>query len=135
MLKNVVTYTYAKIQNTALHLFELLSTQFLRYSPKIRNQLFLETFLDVCYFSFKSVPQQGWKIWRVHHEAKHWKIWFFSIASTTFTKVEGRVVSGKLEHKLQAAVPGFCWYFFNLNEKTVMKKKINFFIFNSWNVY
>ena len=42
--------------------------------------------------------------------------------------VEGRV--GNLEHKLQAAIPALCWYFFNLNEKTIVKKK-NIFIFNS----
>ena len=32
-------------------------------------------------------------------------------------------VSGKLEHKLQTTVPVLRWYFFNLNEKTVMKKE------------
>ena len=33
-------------------------------------------------------------------------------------------VPGKSEHKLEAAVPVLCWYFFNLNEKTIVKKKI-----------
>ena len=37
-----VTYTDAKIQNTALHLFELLSRQFLENSPKITNQIFFK---------------------------------------------------------------------------------------------
>ena len=31
--------------------------------------------------------------------------------------------SGKLKHKLQAAVPMLCWYFFELNEITVVKKE------------
>ena len=39
-------------------------------------------------------------------------------------------VPGKLEDKLQAAVSVLYWYFFNLNEKTIVKKKY-FFIFNS----
>ena len=37
-------------------------------------------------------------------------------------------VSGKLEYKLQAAVPVLCWYFFNLVVKTVVKKR-NIFSF------
>ena len=32
-------------------------------------------------------------------------------------------VSGKLKYKLQAAVPALCWYFFKLNEITVVKKE------------
>ena len=39
---NGVTYTDAKIQGTALHLFELLNRQFLGNSPKITNQLFFK---------------------------------------------------------------------------------------------
>ena len=31
--------------------------------------------------------------------------------------------SRKLKHKLQATVPVLCWYFFNLNEITVVKKE------------
>ena len=34
-----------------------------------------------------------------------------------------RYISGKLEHKLQAAVPVLYWYFFNLNEKMIVKKR------------
>ena len=65
---------------------------------------------------------------------------FFCIISTALTEqklgVEGRLlyfmgklckyVSGKLEYKLQVAVPVLCWYFFNLNEKTVGIKGIFF---------
>ena len=63
---------------------------------------------------------------------------FFCIISTALTEtgVEERLlyfigklckhVSGKLEYKLQAAVPVLYWYFFNLNEKTVVKKEISF---------
>ena len=40
-----------------------------------------------------------------------------------FTGKLCKQVSGKLEHKLQAAVPVLCWCFFNLNEKTVVKKR------------
>ena len=39
---NGVTYTDAKIQSIVLHLFELLSRQFLRNSPKITNQIFFK---------------------------------------------------------------------------------------------
>ena len=38
-----------------------------------------------------------------------------------------KYVSGKLKHKLQAGVPVLCWYFLNLNEKTVVRK--DFFSF------
>ena len=59
-----------------------------------------------------------------------------SIISTTLTKTGGewqvalfdsksKYVSVKLEHKLQAVSPVLCWYFFNLNEKTVVKKRKN----------
>ena len=41
-----------------------------------------------------------------------------------------KYVSEKLEYKLQVTVPVLCWYFFNLNEKTLVKKE-NFFGFNS----
>ena len=34
-----------------------------------------------------------------------------------------KYVSGKLEYNLQAAVLVLCWYFFNLNDKTVVKKE------------
>ena len=34
-----------------------------------------------------------------------------------------KTVSGKLEHKLQAAVLVLGWYLFNLNEKTIVKKR------------
>ena len=34
-----------------------------------------------------------------------------------------KLVSGKLEYKLQATVPMLCWYFFNLNKKTVVRKE------------
>ena len=93
--------------------------------------------------------QQGWEISSANHGAKHWKILFFCIISTTLTKAGGGgtgclfyrktlQVSNfpasnfprKLEHKLQAAVPVLCWCFFNLTEKTIVKKK-QFFIFNS----
>ena len=61
----------------------------------------------------------------------------FCMISTTWDEqqklgVEGQValfysktlqVSGKLKHKLQAAVPVMYWYFFNLNEITVVKKE------------
>ena len=86
----------------------------------------------------KSVPQQGWKIMRANHGAKHWKIWLFCLILTALTKAEGggrllhfigklcKYVSGKSEYELQAAVLVLCWYFFNLNEKTVVKKEIFF---------
>ena len=91
----------------------------------------------------KSVLQQGWKIKRENHGAKHWKIWFFFHYFNSFNKSCGwrggllyfigklcKYVSGKLEYKLQTAVPVLWWCFFNLNEKTVVKneKKI---VFNS----
>ena len=63
---------------------------------------------------------------------------FFALFQQFYQKlgVEGRLlyfmgkiskyVSGKLEYNLQAAVPVLCWYFFNLNKKTVVKKEIFF---------
>ena len=39
-----------------------------------------------------------------------------------------KYVPGKLEHKLEAAVPVLCWYFFNLNKKTKVKKNYSFLI-------
>ena len=47
---NGVTYTDAKIQNTALHLFELLSRQFLENSPKITNQIFFKNLFGWLFF-------------------------------------------------------------------------------------
>ena len=65
------------------------------------------------------------------------KSYVFCMISTTCDEqqnlgMEGQValfysktlqVSGKLKHKLQAAVPVMYWYFFNLNEITVVKKE------------
>ena len=39
--------------------------------------------------SLKSVPQQGGKITRANHRAKHGKIRFFCMISTTLTKTGG----------------------------------------------
>ena len=61
----------------------------------------------------------------------------FCMISTTWDEqqklgMEGQValfytktlqVSGKWKHKLQAAVPVLCWYFFKLNKITVVKKE------------
>ena len=84
----------------------------------------------------KSVLQPCWKIRRPNHRAKQWKIWSFlhdfnNLRWTTKTGDGGAgwcicsktlQFSGKLKRKLQAAVPVLCWYFFNLNEITVVKK-------------
>ena len=43
-------------------------------------------------------------------------------------------VPGKLEHKLQAVVPVWCWYFFNLNEKTKVKKNFSFLISKMYDI-
>ena len=76
-------YTDAKIQSTALHLFELLSRHsFMGILQKSQINYFSKTSLDGYFeltsdISLKSVPQQGWKIRSAHHGAKHWKIWFY----------------------------------------------------------
>ena len=74
-----------------------------------------------------------------NHGAKHCKIEFFCMTSITLTKSgDGGVgcfiysktykyVSRKLKHKLQAAVPVFYWYFFNLNKIAVVKKEKLFY--------
>ena len=49
-----------------------------------------------CNISLKSVPQQGWKIRRARHGAKHWKIWFFCIISTTTLTKAGCGGRGRL---------------------------------------
>ena len=103
-------------KHSTAYLFKLLSRQFLSNFSKISLDAYLIFLLN----------QQGWKISSANHGAKHWKLWFFCIISTTLTKTGG---GGTGCFVLQAAVPVLCWHFFNLNEKIIVKKK--FFIFNS----